>query len=244
MKRQSTEPVKVLVLDVGGSHVKCIASGRRVPVRFRSGPKLTPARMVRNVLRVTSGWRYDAVSIGYPGVVRNGRIVREPHNLGSGWIGFDFQAAFGCPVRIINDAAMQALGSYAGGKMLFLGLGTGLGSTLIIDDVIAPLELGHLRYGNGRDYEDFVGEKARRRLGNKKWRRKVRHVVVGFRKALLPDCIVLGGGNAVHLKRLPARTRRVDNACAFLGGFRLWKRQARNAAGRVRGGRAVDAALP
>ena len=165
---------------------------------------------------------YDAVSMGYPGVVRRGKIVREPYNLASGWVDFDFRVAFGCPVRIINDAAMQALGAYKGGKMLFLGLGTGLGSALIVDGTIVAMEAGHLHYAHRRTYEDCVGERGRERLGNKKWRSKVHHVVEGFRKALLPDYIVLGGGNAARLKRLPPQTRRGGNADAIRGGFRLW----------------------
>lgn len=219
MKRNEN---KILVIDVGGSHVKCAATDHAKSVEFASGPKMTPARMAKKVLEITRHWRFDAISIGYPGVVARGVIVREPHNLGPGWIGFDFHAAFGCPVRIINDAAMQALGSYDGGKMLFLGLGTGLGSALIVDGVIAPMELGHLHCGEGETYEDQVGERARKRLGNRKWRRKVHDVVEGFRMALLPDVIVLGGGNVAHLKRLPPQTRLGDNANAILGGFRLW----------------------
>jgi predicted NBD/HSP70 family sugar kinase len=182
--------------------------------------------MAGKVLAITSGWRFEAVSLGYPGVVNRGVIAHEPHNLGAGWIGFDFHAAFARPVRIVNDAAMQALGSYEGGKMLFLGLGTGLGSALIVDGLIAAMELGHLHCGDGRTYEDYVGEPARKRLGNKKWRRKVDDVVKGFRNALLPDDIVLGGGNSVHLKRLPPQTRRGDNANAIVGGFRLWDKAA------------------
>ncbi len=234
MKKRTAQKTKILVLDVGGSHVKCVATDHKSPVEFKSGPKLTPERMVSNVLKITKGWRFDAVSIGYPGVVRRGRIVREPYNLGSGWIGFDFQAAFGRPVKTINDAAMQALGGYEGGKMLFLGLGTGLGSALIVDGVIAAMELGHLHYGHGHNYEHYVGEQGRKRLGEKKWRGKVEDVVEGFRKALLPDYIVLGGGNVANLKRLPPQTRRGDNAYAFLGGFRLWERQAPDAKGQVR----------
>ncbi|MHB1331973.1 MAG: ROK family protein [Sulfuriferula sp.] len=223
--------MKILVVDVGGSHVKCIASGQTNPVKFKSGPKLTPDRMVRKVLKITKDWNFDVVSIGYPGVVRYGQIVREPHNLGSGWIGFDFQAAFERPVKAINDGAMQALGGYEGGKMLFLGLGTGLGSALIVNGAIAAMELGHLHYTKGRDYEDYLGKQGRKRLGKKKWRGKVRDVMEGFRQALLPDYIVLGGGNAAKLKRLPPQTRRGDNADALLGGFRLWERQSRNATG-------------
>lgn len=222
MKRSANGKPKVLVLDVGGSHVKCAATDHPKTVEFTSGRRMTPEQMVEKVLKITKRWRFDAVSIGYPGVVSRGAIVREPYNLGPGWIGFDFDAAFGRPVKIVNDAAMQALGGYRGGKMLFLGLGTGLGSALIVDGVIAAMELGHLHCGGGRTYEDYVGELGRKRLGNGKWRRKVEDVVEGFRKALLPDDIVLGGGNAARLKRLPREARRGDNADAILGGFRLW----------------------
>ncbi len=219
--------VNILVVDVGGTHIKCVATDHKSPAAFKSGPRLTPERMVRNVLKITQGWRFRAVSIGYPGVVRHGKIMREPHNLGSGWVGFDFHAAFRRPVRIVNDAAMQALGSYEGGKMLFLGLGTGLGSALIVDGVIAAMELGHLHCGAGHNYEHYLGEQGRKRMGNKKWRGKVTDVVEGFRRALLPDYIVLGGGNVERLKRLPPQTRRGDNAYAFVGGFRLWEEQAK-----------------
>jgi predicted NBD/HSP70 family sugar kinase len=213
----------VLVVDVGGSHVKLVATDHARPVRFESGPKLAPKRMVKKIRQLTEGWRFDAVSIGYPGVVHHGVILREPHNLGTGWVGFDFESAFGVPTKILNDAAMQALGGYEGGKMLFLGLGTGLGSALIVDGVVVPMELGHLHCGKTRTYEDLLGHAGRKRLGKKKWRAKVRQVVEGFRNALLPDDIALGGGNAAHLKRLPAGARRIDNKCAFEGGFRLWR---------------------
>ena len=233
MKPRLEKNMKILVVDVGGSHVKFVASDQQDPVKIVSGPKLSPERMVSKILKIAKGWRFEAVSIGYPGVVRRGRIVREPRNLGSGWVGFDFQAAFGCPVKIVNDAAMQALGGYAGGKMLFLGLGTGLGSALIDDGVIAAMELGHLHCGDRHDYEDYVGDQGRRRLGDKKWRRKVKAVVEGFRQALLPDYIMLGGGNVAHLKKLPPQTRRGDNAYAFVGGFRLWQKQLQDSAGQV-----------
>jgi predicted NBD/HSP70 family sugar kinase len=211
------------VLDVGGSHVKCLASGRKTHVEFKSGPRMTPQAMVESVLKITRGWRFEAVSIGYPGVVSRGVIAREPHNLGRGWVGFDFQKAFGCPVKIINDAAMQALGDYQGGRLLFLGLGTGLGSALIVDGAIEPMELGHLRYSKKHVYEHHLGEHGRRRLGNRKWRAKVAAAVKEFRDALLPEDIVLGGGNAERLDRLPPHTRRGENAAAFAGGFRLWE---------------------
>ena len=223
MKSRRKQSLRILAVDVGGSHVKCLLQGRRKPLRFHSGPKLTPRQMVRQVLAITGDWRFDAVSIGYPGVVRRGVIALEPHNLGRGWVGFDFEAAFKRPVRVINDAAMQALGAYRGGRMLFLGLGTGLGSTLVIEGVIAALELGHLPYRNGRDFEHFVGERARKRRGNKHWRRAVAQAVQDLRQALLPDYVVLGGGNVHHLRRLPPNTQRGANADAFTGGFRLWK---------------------
>jgi polyphosphate glucokinase len=226
MKRVPKRDVKILVIDIGGSHVKCASTDHMQSVEFKSGPKMTPGQMAKNVLKVTKGWRFDAISIGYPGVVSRGTIVREPHNLGPGWIGFDFHAAFSRPVRVINDAAMQALGGYDGGKMLFLGLGTGLGSALIVDGAIAAMELGHLHCGKGQTYEDHVGERARKRLGNRKWRRQVHDVVEGFRMALLPDVVVLGGGNVAHLKQLPPQTRTGENANAILGGFRLWNMAA------------------
>lgn len=217
--------LKVLVIDVGGSHVKFLATDRKRSVEFKSGPKLTPKQMVKKVRQLTKGWRFDAVSIGYPGVVRDGAIVREPRNLGEGWVGFDFQSAFGVPTKTLNDAAMQALGGYEGGRMLFLGLGTGLGSALIVDGAILAMELGHLHCAEQQTYEDFLGQHGRKRLGNEKWRAKVRLVVEGFRNALLPDDIALGGGNAKHMKRLPSHTRIIENACAFRGGFRLWERR-------------------
>jgi predicted NBD/HSP70 family sugar kinase len=211
------------VVDVGGSHVKCLATGRKKHVEFESGPKMTPDEMVKGVLKATQGWRFDAVSMGYPGVVRRGAPAREPHNLGRGWVGFDFRAAFGRPVRIINDAAMQALGGYRGGKMLFLGLGTGLGSALIVEGAIEAMELGHLRYSKKHNYEHYLGARGRQRLGTRKWRERVSAAVEGFYQALLPDYILVGGGNASRLKRLPPHTSRGDNSYAFLGGFRLWE---------------------
>jgi polyphosphate glucokinase len=179
--------------------------------------------MVKKVLKITDGWRFSAISIGYPGVVRRGAVTVEPRNLGRGWVGFDFHAAFKRPVKLLNDAAMQAFGAYAGGTMLFLGLGTGLGATLIIDGLIVPMELAHLPYRNGRSFEEHVGERARKEYGNKRWRLNVEQVLMDLRLALLPEYIVLGGGNVSHLDRLPARTRRGQNADAFKGGFRLWE---------------------
>jgi polyphosphate glucokinase len=220
--------VNVLAIDVGGTHVKILATGRNEPRTFPSGPKLTPKEMVAGVKKLAQGWTYDAVSIGYPGVVIHGRPVSEPRNLGKGWVGFDYRAAFGKPVKIINDAAMQALGTYKGGKMLYLGLGTGLGSTMIVDGIVEPMELAHLPYKKGT-YEDYVGLRGLKKRGKKKWRRHVEDVVARLSAALEPDDVVLGGGNARKLKELPPGCRLGDNAKAFLGGFRLWEDKKRNA---------------
>ena len=214
--------MNILVVDVGGTHVKVLAKGQNEPRQFDSGPTLTAERMVLGVKELTKDWFYEEVTIGYPGVVLHGRPVSEPHNLGKGWVGFDYEAAFRCPVRIINDAAMQALGSYQGGKMLFLGLGTGLGSTLIVDGIVEPMELGHLPYKKGT-YEDYVGVRGLERLGKKKWREMVKDVVTRLVAALEPDDVVLGGGNVKKLKELPSGCRVGDNANAFLGGFRVWE---------------------
>ncbi len=214
--------MNVLVVDVGGTNVKILATGQTEPRRFPSGPTLTPKRMVAGVKEVAGDWSHDVVSIGYPGFVMRGRPVAEPHNLAPGWVGFDFQAAFGCPVKVINDAAMQALGSYRGGKMLFLGLGTGLGSAMVIDGVIEPMELAHLPYRNGT-FEDYASKRAMDQRGKKKWRQDVADIVARLAAALEPDDIVLGGGNVKHLKELPPGCRAGDNANAFLGGFRLWE---------------------
>jgi polyphosphate glucokinase len=215
--------IKVLAIDVGGTHVKVLATGRRTPLEIRSGPKMTAREMVRQVRQGTTGWRYSVVSIGYPGPVLHGKPLSEPSNLGGGWVGFDFAKAFGCPVRLINDAAMQALGSYKGGRMLFLGLGTGLGSALIVDNVLEPMELAHLPYNTGQTYEDRVGKAALARLGKKKWRRHVAEVVTRLQAALEPDDVVIGGGNAKVLRTLPKGARLGSNANAFVGGYRLWK---------------------
>jgi polyphosphate glucokinase len=217
---------RVLVIDVGGSHVKARVSGRREEREFESGPSMTPRQMVARVRQLTGDWQYDAVSIGYPGVVVHGKIVTEPYNLGRGWVGFDFRKAFGRPTLLMNDAAMQAIGSYEGGRMLFLGLGTGLGSALIVDGTVAPMELAHLPYKGGRSYEDCVGDRGRRRLGPKKWRRTVAVVVEQLSKALEADYVVIGGGNARKLKKLPKNARLGNNEFAFLGGFRVWGKSA------------------
>jgi polyphosphate glucokinase len=212
---------KVLVIDVGGTSVKILASGQTEVRSFRSGPTLTPRRMVAGVKKLAADWRYEVVSIGYPGPVLQGRLTAEPINLGHGWVGFDFAAAFGCPVKVVNDAALQAVGSYEGGKMLFLGLGTGLGTALIVDGEVEPMELGHLPYKKST-YESYVGRAGLERDGTKKWRRRVVDVVERLTAALQPDETVIGGGNVKKLDALPPRCRAGHNANAFRGGFRLW----------------------
>jgi polyphosphate glucokinase len=211
----------ILVIDVGGTHVKVLATGRRVRRQLDSGPRMSPRAMVAGVKALTADWRYDVVSMGFPGPVVQGRIAAEPYNLARGWIGFDFERAFGAPVKIINDAAMQALGAYRGGRMLFLGLGTGLGSAMIIDGVIAPMELAHLPYRK-HTFEDYVGIHGLERHGKKKWRRHVLDVVLRLTAALETDDLVLGGGNAKLLDRLPEGARLGSNADAIKGGFALW----------------------
>lgn len=218
---------KVLAVDVGGTHVKILASGQKVRREFASGPSLTPQKMVARVKKLAKGWQYNVVSIGYPGPVLRNRPIAEPHNLASGWVGFDFEKAFGRPVKVMNDAALQALGSYKGGKLLFLGLGTGLGSAMVVDGIVEPMELAHLPYRKAT-YEDYVGLRALKKRGKKKWRADVADVVDRLVKALEPDDVVIGGGNVKKLKKLPPRCRTGDNANAFLGGFRLWQ----DAAGR------------
>jgi 6-phosphogluconolactonase len=222
----ATSKPKVLVIDVGGTHVKLLATGRSQPVKIPSGPKMTPKDMVSAVRKVTADWKYSAVSIGYPGPVMHGKPVSEPANLGRGWVGFDFKKAFGHPVKVINDAAMQALGSYKGRRMLFLGLGTGLGSALVVDGIVEPLELAHLPYYGKATYEDYVGLRGLERSGKKKWRRHVAAVVKELKSATQADYVVLGGGNAKLIKKLPSGARRGDNMNAFRGGFRLWQMQA------------------
>jgi predicted NBD/HSP70 family sugar kinase len=215
--------VKILSIDIGGSHVKALLTGAKERRRFESGPDLTPRKMVAEVKKLCADWSWDAVSIGYPGVVKDGKIARDPANLGKGWVGFDFGKAFGCPAAVVNDAAMQALGSYEGGRMLFLGLGTGLGTALVSEGHLLPMELAHLPYKKGRSYEEYVGEAARKRLGPDKWKKHVFAVIELMRGALGPDEVVLGGGNARRLEELPKGVRLGENANAFVGGFRLWK---------------------
>jgi polyphosphate glucokinase len=228
-------PRHILVIDVGGTHVKFRIDARGEVREFPSGPQMTPKRMVREVRELAAGLGYDAVSIGYPGLVFRGRIAAEPHNLGRGWVGYDWLQAFGKPVRVVNDAAMQAIGSYAGGRMLFLGLGTGLGATLIIDGSVEPTEIAHMHYRHGRTFEDYVGEAARERRGNRKWRKSVADVVASLSAAFEPDYVVLGGGNAARLKKLPRGARLGDNRNAFIGGVRLWRQAWAESAAARRG---------
>ncbi|HLJ12831.1 MAG TPA: ROK family protein [Planctomycetaceae bacterium] len=217
--------MNVLVVDVGGTHVKVLATGQEIHRKFDSGPAMTPQMMVSGVRSIVGDWSYEAVSIGYPGPIRRGRPAKEPYNLAPGWMKFDYEAAFKCPVKIINDAAMQALGSYNGGTMLFLGLGTGLGSAMIVKGTVVPMELAHLPYRKAT-FEDYVGIRALERLGKKKWRKYVENVVAVLSAALEPEDIVLGGGNVRKLKTLPEGCRAGDNANAFRGGFRLWEESA------------------
>lgn len=214
--------MNILVVDVGGTHVKLQASNQTEERKFDSGPTLTPKRMVSKILKLVADWEYDAVSIGYPGPVLRGRPVTEPWNLGKGWVGFDFGAAFKRPVKMVNDAAMQALGSYRDGKLLFLGLGTGLGSALVLNGMVVPMELGHLPYKKAT-FEDYVGVRGLEKHGKKKWRRHVADVVERLIAALEPQDVVLGGGNVHKLKKLPPGCREGDNTNAFRGGFRLWE---------------------
>ena len=216
--------MRVLVVDVGGTSIKLLATGRRTPLKIPSGTKLTAARMVELVRAATADWKYSAISVGYPGPVRRGQPAREPKNLARGWVGFNFRRAFRRPVKVINDAAMQALGSYRGGRMLFLGLGTGLGTALIVDGVLAPMELAHLPYKKGRTYEQYLGKAALERMGLTKWRRHVAEITRRLARALEVDDVVIGGGNAKHLGPMPRGVRRGRNERAFDGGYRLWRR--------------------
>jgi polyphosphate glucokinase len=227
MRAPSKRSNSVLVIDVGGTHVKVLATKQREEREIVSGSKMTARKMVLDVKRVTKDWEYGVVSIGYPGPVIHGRPLLEPHNLAAGWVGFNFGKAFGCPVKVINDAAMQALGSYQGGRMLFLGLGAGLGSAMIVDGILEPLELAHLPYKNGKTYEDYVGVRGLDRLGKGSWRRHVADVVERLKDALGAEYVVLGGGNAKKIKKLPPDTRLGDNRNAFVGGFRLWDKKTK-----------------
>jgi polyphosphate glucokinase len=219
----------VLAVDVGGSHVKVLVDGETVSRRAVSGPALTPGEMVKLALGAAKGWHWEVVTVGVPAPVHAGRVVSEPVNLGKGWVGFDFAKAFGVPTKLMNDAAMQALGSYDGGTMLFLGLGTGLGTALIADGIIEPMEVGHLPFKKAT-YEDYVGERGRLKRGNKRWRKLVAEAVEQLSAALEPDSVVLGGGNSTKLRELPPNARLGDNANAFTGGFRAWAGDSRTIA--------------
>jgi polyphosphate glucokinase len=214
--------MRVLVIDVGGTHVKILATGKKERRRVKSAPTMSAQQMVAAVKQLAAGWKYEAVSIGYPGPVVHNRPLHEPRNLGRGWVGFDFRGALGCPVKLINDA-MQALGSYKGGHILFLGLGTGLGSAMVVEGLVEPMELGHLPYRKGLTYEDYVGRRGLKRLGKKRWRHHVAVVVQQLKAAIQPDDMVISGGNAKKLDELPPGCRLGDNASAFIGGFKLWK---------------------
>jgi polyphosphate glucokinase len=221
---QPAKSPKVLVIDVGGTNVKLLATGQKEPRKYPSGPTMTPRKMVSLVKKSVADWKFDVISLGYPGPIINGHPLREPHNLGHGWVGFNFHKAFGCPVKILNDAAMQAVGSYKGGRMLFLGLGTGLGSAMIVNGILQPMELAHLGYKNGKSYEDYLGLRGLKRMGKKKWRRYVAKVTESLKVVLDADYVVLGGGNSKLLKKLPPGARLGNNENAFLGGFRMWQK--------------------
>jgi polyphosphate glucokinase len=222
-KSSKTSAAKTLVIDVGGTHVKMLATGMKEPIKFESGPKMTADKMVKQVKAATKDIPYDRISLGYPGPIINGHPLREPHNLGIGWMAINFAKAFGCPVKVINDASMQALGSYEGGSMLFLGLGTGLGSAMIVDGVLQPMELAHLEYKHGKTYEDYLGLRGLERLGKKKWRKCVAKIVELLKAGLEADYVVIGGGNCKKLKTIPPGARPGKNENAFVGGFRLWE---------------------
>jgi predicted NBD/HSP70 family sugar kinase len=218
---------RILVIDIGGSHVKALATGRKQPVEIPSGPGMTPQQLVAAAREATAGWNYEVVSIGYPGQVVRGRPAEDAPNLGKGWVGFDFERALGRRVKLVNDAAMQALGSYRGGTMLFLGFGTGLGSALIFEGILHPMELGDLPYLRNRPYADYVGKAALKRMGRARWSRHALTAVRQLKAAIQADYVVLGGGEAKLLKKLPPRVLQGDNSKAFLGGFRLWQQPPR-----------------
>ena len=216
----------ILVIDVGGTHVKMMIS-RRKRRKFKSGPKMTPREMIAQVKEQLKDWKFHAVAVGFPAPIRNGRILTDPKHLGKGWVGFNFEKALGKPVRILNDAALQALGSYRGGRMLFLGLGTGLGSTLVLPDMVLPLELGDLPYRDHRIIEDFLGKTGIDELGGKEWEHEVMFAVGQLKKSVIADYVVLGGGKAKKIRDLPKGTERGHNRNAFLGGVRLWQNDPR-----------------
>ncbi|HEV2289882.1 MAG TPA: ROK family protein [Candidatus Acidoferrales bacterium] len=219
----SKRKLRVLAIDVGGTHVKILATGEHEERKLNSGLAMTPQKMTRDVKRLAEDWKYDVVSIGYPGPIVHGQVLRDPYNLGHGWVGFHFRKAFGHPVKLMNDAAMQALGSYRGGRMLFLGLGTGLGSAMIVDGIVEPMEIAHLPYKKDRTYEDYIGLRGLQRHGKKKWRRYVADIVERLKLAMEPDYVIIGGGNAKKLKELPPGAELGDNRNAFRGAFRMWE---------------------
>ena len=223
----SANDLKILVVDVGGTNVKMRMKGQKDTTKVPSGPTMTAAKGVAIVKQYTKGWSYDRISLGYPGPIINGRPLREPHNLGGGWVGFDFNKAFGVPVKLINDAAMQAVGSYKGGRMLFLGLGTGLGSAMIVDGVLEPMELAHLLYKNGKTYEDYLGLRGLKRMGKKRWRKHVGKVTEILKASLGADYVVLGGGNVKKLKEVPPGAVLGSNENAFIGGLLIWGQDMR-----------------
>lgn len=225
-QHKTTKARTILSIDVGGSHVKVMTSTGRTKREFESGSKLSAKEMVRKVKALTKDWSFDAISIGYPGPVAGNRPLRDPFNLGKGWKGFDFRKAFGKPTKVVNDALMQALGGYQGGRMLFLGLGTGLGSAMIVDGEPEPMEIGHLDYRKGKTFEDYAGAAGLKRSGKKRWRKHVTEIVKHLTAALEPDYVLIGGGNVEKLGRLPPKSRRGDNADAFAGGFRLWRERS------------------
>jgi polyphosphate glucokinase len=213
---------RILVIDIGGTHVKLMIS-RAKKRKFKSGPKMTPREMVKHIKAEVEGWKYDAIAIGFPAPVRDGRILDEPKHLGKGWVRFNFEKALGKPVRVVNDAALQALGSYRGGRMLFLGLGTGLGSTLVLRDMVFPLELGDLPYCDDRIIEDYLGKPGIAELGEKEWERVVMGAVTQLKKSFIADYVVLGGGSTKKLSELPKGIEQGHNRNAYLGGIRLWQ---------------------
>lgn len=220
-----TDSRTIVTVDIGGSHVKILSNAGGQERRFESGPNMTPGQMADGLEKLWDDMQFDVLSMGFPGPVGHNRILVEPHNLGTGWVGYDFAQRFGKPVRLVNDALMQAVGSYQGGRMLFLGLGTGLGAAMIIENVAQPMEIAHLPYRKGRTFEDYLGEASLEKRGLKKWRKHVHKAVKALCKALEPDYVVIGGGNVDRLEALPPRSQRGDNANAFKGGFALWQNE-------------------
>ncbi len=219
--------MRTLSVDIGGTHIKLLLEGEHERRAFPSGKEITPKGMMENIGAVSDGWSWDRVSIGLPAPIVDGKPILEPYNLGNGWVDFDYEAAFDCPTKLLNDAAMQALGSYEGGKMLFLGLGTGLGSAMVVEEnQILPMELGHMPYRKDRVFEDYLGEKYLEDKGHAKWKKHVFQAIEQLQNGLQPEYIVLGGGNTKHLKELPDGCRRGANKNAFLGGYRLWNKEA------------------